>query len=230
MIELIVMSKHQDILNQFFESIMPTIDDGVNINVLSDELYVPVDERISSFHMKEFRPGKYFNHIYDLVKADADYIGIVNDDILFSDRWLSDIREKFSSSNIDMVSPGFAETEDKETFKTQMEKTKDEVGVYKGYFDAFYLFRADLVEELDGFSEDVIQWYDIDWYLKVIQNNYISRISKKVTVMHLKASTIEYDKVDKLQVRRELLNKFGSKGLRDVRLAHTEARRRFIRE
>lgn len=217
MINLIVMSKQQELLNGFFDSLFPTIQDDVEIYVLSKGLDLPADRRVHEVPMPEFNPNKYFNQVAKRIGDRREIIGIVNDDIIFSSGWLEDVKRNLKKFTC--VSPGFIETKNKAKFDHRMWETQNEVAVYEGIFDAFYVFPAYLVDLLGKFDEDIVEWYDIDWYLRMKDAEIDTIVSKRVTVMHLKRATFALNEPDKAKIKREILKKHGKEGLNRAKMS-----------
>lgn len=226
-LNLAVMSKHQHLLDSFFESLLPTIEQDTRAYVITRGLRVPKDDRIIEVQMDSFHPNKYFNQISAMINDDTQYLGIVNDDIVFGKGWLQDIRNKALSQHIYCISPGFVETQDTEVFRKRMEETKSNWGVTAGYFDAFYIFPLSIVDRLHGFDEEIVEWYDIDWYLRLKQAGYTCAVSNSVTVMHLGRQTLSDKTSFKARVKSEIIAKHGANSLRDIKRINSLVREYF---
>lgn len=211
MMNLVVMSKQQELLDSFFESLFPTIDDTVRIFVLSKDLEVPTDERVTAIHMPKFEPNKYFNQVARVHCASEGYMAIVNDDIIFSDGWLQDVNRKLKDYSF--VSPGFVETKDKTLFKIRIKDTMNMETTTEGTFDAFYIFPVSAITLVGYFDEDIVEWYDIDWYLRMTEAGIESVVSDKVTIMHLKRMTYSLEEPNKKRIKAEIIKKHKMSGL-----------------
>lgn len=208
------MSKQQHLLDSFFKSLLPTIGSRARVYAVTGKLKIPRDERVIRLNMDRFEPNKYFNIVSKTLDRD-DHIGIVNDDILFSNGWLDDMLEKLE--RYDCVSPGFIEGRDEDLFHKRVKETRGNVGVNEGIFDAFYIFSNKVVNTLGKFDEDIIEWYDLDWYVRMLDAGIKPVVSKKTTVMHLKRMTFGLMEPDKKKIRSEILAKHGASGLNKMK-------------
>jgi hypothetical protein len=206
MLNLIVHAKHQHLLSQFFASILPTIDENVTIYAVTKGLKLPETKRVIRLDMEEFVPGKYFNIIADKLNKD-DYMGIINDDILFHQGWLEDVLKHLK--NYPIVSPGFIETMNYDYFLERVEKTKDLTGVEPGMHDAFFCFPVWLVDKIGGFNEDAIWWYDMSFFLSANNAGYGFVTSQKVTIQHLVRGTLIVSEIPSAEVYQEIWAKWG---------------------
>lgn len=206
MLNLIVHAKHQHLLSQFFGSILPTIDDNVRIYAVTEGLILPQTKLVIRHDRTEFRPGKYFNLILKELNKD-DYIGIINDDILFSKEWYPDVMRLLKSHPI--VSPGFIETHDYDYFLKRIEATKHLTGVEPGLHDAFFCFPVSVAEKVGGFNEDAIWWYDMSFYLSAHHIGLPFVTSQKVTIQHLVRGTLNPKEIPSKQVYQEIWAKWG---------------------
>jgi len=208
-LNLVVMAKHQFMLNSFFASILPTIDDRVTIYANTKGLELPDDKRIIRLDMTEFRPGKYFNKVLKELSGQNGYMGIINDDILFHKTWLDDVLGHLE--NYTGVSAGFIETSDYRYFLQRIEETKDLGGVEEGMHDAFFCFPIKVAEELGGFDEKTVYWYDQDWFLTMLNAGHQWVTSKKVTIQHLVRGTLSQKAVPAKKNQIEIMEKWGRK-------------------
>lgn len=224
-LNLLVLSRHQTILDGFISSILPTIDDDVKIYAISEGLNVPEDPRIILVGRTEFNPNKYFNIIRSMIpEADRGYVGIVNDDIRFSSDWLSDVREKLEKYNF--VSPGFIETSDCALFQWAC-GCKNDKGVVEGQFDAFFIFDWMLFSLLGDLDESIIDWYDIYLFLKAVNAGFFPVTSKKVTVMHFGSASFSKAEKDLKGIRSAIVEKYGISGLKSAKDNSNNLRRYF---
>src|SRR3990167_5059231 len=141
---LIVHSREQSMLDKFLASVKPTLDGDV-IYAITEDLHAP--NWTHNICRYEFNPNKYFNIVAGL--TDATHLCILNDDILFSDGWLMDLKDKLKFR--ECVSPGFIETSDVRLAEMKTMLTLGYDGVHPGFFDACYAFDAKLVQGLGGF-------------------------------------------------------------------------------
>lgn len=223
MFNLIVMSKNQTLLDQFLKSVFETSDeDKVGVYVLSKDLKLPPN--VAHIRMDEFRPNHYFNRAVSTLDFNS-LVGIVNDDIVLSEGWYEDIMEKFKIS--DFVSPGFIETTKPLEFIRAVSNTEEKEGYYEGIFDAFYCFPAKILLEIGKFDDDIIEWYDLDFLISMLNLGYKPITSKKVTVMHLARQTLTDKTEFKDKVKQEILNKYGQKGLNIARSYPAKIRKEF---
>lgn len=199
------MSRYQEVLDNFFSSLLPTIDDNVRVYAITEGLKLPDDSRIIRVDRAEFAPNKYFNKV--LKDIDGDYFGIVNDDIVFSQGWLEDVLEKLKT--YPCVSPGFVESKD----VSKLEKAISKDGVVTGLFDAFYIFNREVLDTLGKFDEEVVGWYDIDFMLSLYGAGFIPVTSLKVTVLHLGRVSYSLEERDRKSTRDAILKKYGRDGL-----------------
>lgn len=226
MLNLIVMSKQQKLLDSFFESLFPTIDNGVVIHVLSKGLEVPNDPRVNPIYMGEFKPGFYFNRVVKThLRGVNALIGIVNDDIVFTDGWYEDVMKNVE--NHYFFSPGFYEGKDKDRFLQLVNETKDEKRLASGVLDAFYCFPTSVFEKVGMFDKDVVEWYDLDWLIRMIEQEYYPVTSRKVTIMHLSRQTLSDKSKFKNKVKQEILDKHGEKGLKIAKRYPVNIRKEF---
>ena len=100
-------------------------------------------------------------------------------------------------------------------------------GVVKGIFDAFYIFTADAVD-MNWFEEDVVEWYDIYWLLDMMCAGYEPVTSKKVTVMHFCAQTMKNKSGYKKKVKQEIIDRYGTWGLKHARRNPRAIRKAFL--
>jgi hypothetical protein len=159
----------------------------------------------------EFNPNKYFNKIIRENVGGEDIIGIINDDIRFADGWSSDVYRCLKYYHA--MSPGFAETEDTKLFERKVRDTSRDLTVIDGYFDACYFFRRELYDMISPLDENVIEWYDIDWYLSLNKIKIPCYVSRRVKIQHLKRKTFQYEEPDRKKVRNEIIQKYGKLGL-----------------
>lgn len=221
MLNLIVLSKHQWILDGFSNTLLR--DPRLSVYVVHENLEVPYD--FNNIYRTEYHPNKYFNMLCKEFNDD-DYVGIVNDDIVFSENWLDDVLEKLGSYKV--VSPGFIEANDYFYFRKRLEQTKDLEGINEGIFDAFYCFPVSLWKELGPFDEEIVDWYDIDWHLKVLKADYKPVISKKITIMHLKRATYSLEEPSRSQIRSQILSKWGKWGLNTTKSNSVNVREIYV--
>lgn len=223
MIDLFVLSRHQHILDRFFTSLeLSGAKDKVKVYAITEGLRLPdyaIDIRRDSF-----RPTYYFNQIvknYEL----SPYVGIVNDDIEFARGWVDSLIDVLKNNRC--VSPGFIETHDKQLFEVVIEKTASNQGLVEGMFDSFYCFDSALIEEVGGFDESVVEWYDIDWYLTISNAGIKPVTMKKVLVMHYKRETFSLEEPDKKKIRSEIIQRYGKDGLNKAKAFAIDIRKEF---
>jgi hypothetical protein len=212
-LNLFVLSRYQEVLDGFFESILPTIDDKVHIYTITEGLKVPEDPRIFPINRTEFNPIKYFNIAKGMIKdEDKGSIGIINDDIRFSSEWLQDVRKHLEQNNV--VSPGFIETKDYNLFENVVRVTKNtDKKVYKGLFDAFFIVNYPLYDSLDLKDETTASWYDIYITLELYKNHAFPITSQKITVMHFGRTSFPKEEKDLQRIKESIMEKYGYTGL-----------------
>jgi len=220
MMNLLVLSRYQNVLDSFFSSLLPTIDFNVRVFAITEGLKLPDDPRVIRVDRTEFAPNKYFNKVLRLI--DGDYFGIVNDDIIFSQGWLEDVLEKLET--YDCVSPGFVESKDVSKLGTVVSKD----GVVVGLFDAFYIFNKEVLDTLGEFDEGVIGWYDIDFMLSLYKAGFIPVTSRKVTVLHLGRVSYSLEERDKKNTKIAILKKYGRNGLLIAKNNPKSVRKEFL--
>lgn len=223
MLNLVVMSANQDLLDNFFKSLEPTMDDRIKVYAVTEGLKLP--DWAIRVDRTEFHPNKYFNKVLQML--DGGYMGIVNDDIIFSEGWKEDIfrlLEKY-----EYICPGFIETRESNEFITWVHRTRFVTAVTRGMFDAFYIFPVEDAKFLEGFDEDVLMWYDIDWFLRTITSGAKWRTSKRITIQHLGRMSINKKSLPKRQIASQIRKKYG-KSLMTVAGRNSSRLRREIYE
>ena len=105
------------------------------------------------------------------------------------------------------MSPGFIETSDVRLAEMKTMLTLGYDGVHPGFFDACYAFDAKLVQGLGGFDETIVEWYDIDWYLRLLKFGVKPVVSDKVTIQHHKAHTRRREEFNPRDIRNEIIAK-----------------------
>lgn len=210
MLNLIVMSINQDLLDEFFRTLFPTIDENVRIYAFTEGLRLPEDKRVIRMDDFDFNPNRYFNMVCKKL-GDDEYVGIVNDDIILTNGWLEDVRRLLK--DYECASPGFVESRDKTQLSKKSYETRNETDHVVGMFDAFYCFPVSLVRKLGDFDENIIYWYDVDWYVRIKQAGYRCVTAKRVTIQHLARMSLKKAELPRREIKDAVIKKYGKEAL-----------------
>jgi GT2 family glycosyltransferase len=231
MLNLLLLSGHQDILDKFFESIMPTIKGrDVKIYVISEGLEFPESDQVIRVDRTEFHPNKYFNFVCSRIpEEERQYVGIINDDIWFFPGWLDDVLGLLEYHSC--VSPGFLESKNVE----QIEKWKKEATDRKhtmclrGFFCSFYVFNWDVFTNIGVFDEDFVDYYDLDWYARLLKAKLWPVFSNKVSVLHMSSASkrreIAHFRRTAKEYKGVFLKKHGPEGYKAIKNGFKELER-----
>jgi 2-polyprenyl-3-methyl-5-hydroxy-6-metoxy-1,4-benzoquinol methylase len=193
---IIVRTKHQEVIDRFFETYLPTIEgfdvktwvvhpEGITVpegvvsivtNRLGNETYIPILEEIAITLGKE------------MWKSPKVYFGIFNDDLVFSRDWLKDVSEALKT--YDSVTPGYINTSNMEEFNLAVDSTRDETGIIEFFMGACQLTKIDIFLRI-GMLDPQFDWscddLDLLWRLKL--NGLKSVTLKKITIAHAHGTT-----------------------------------------
>jgi len=170
-LEVIVQSKHQNILDEFLSGFKPTTEKFTNL-----KLHILQGENFGASAINPI--------LIDAYKGGTFAVGVLNDDLWFVEGWLEDVVEKLQTYNA--VSPGYVETADFEKFLNAVRLTDKEKGVVEHFYGPCGFFKTSLFREIGLFDERFL-WscddLDLAWRMKL--NGLKSATSKKITIAHL---------------------------------------------
>lgn len=205
-IDMLVFSVYPEILDEFLESIRPTIAKFPNFNL-----------RVET---KEFGNVYANKFLQEVLQREHQVFGILNDDLWFVDGWLEDVLEKLKT--YECVSPGYVETNKKEVFEKAVEATKNAEGVVELGYGASEIMNTSVFRRIGLFDEQFI-WgcddLDLFWRLKL--NGRPSVTSKKITTAHQVGAT-RVKRISKWtnvseESKIKFYNKHGYQSYRDIR-------------
>jgi hypothetical protein len=189
---IIVRANHQDIIDRFFETYLPTIKgfdvktwvihpEGIEIpegvisittDNLNDKTIIPILREI-------IHPiGRLIWHNPDV------YFGIFNDDLIFTDGWLRDVGEALKV--YDSVSPGYINTSSVNELNKAVEETKNDTGIVEFFMGSCQIHRMGILVQI-GMLDPQFGWscgdFDLVWRIKL--NGLKSVTLRKITIAHV---------------------------------------------
>lgn len=230
---LILPSKYQHILDDCYKTLLPSIrDKDAHIFMVSMTANSPKHPQITDIRSTEYAPNKYFNEIVGTLSC--DYVGIINDDIVFNRDWLDDILKNLEI--YDCVSPGYVQSPNADRFIQEVERTKNEVGINNRFFGSCYIFKVSVFGKIGYFDENVVGGYDIDWWWRMKKAGLSCVTLKKVSILHYGALTngsddeaVDYRFRNK-QFKGEFVKKFGGEDWGEMVRAMRGVRKEYVFE
>ena len=174
-LEVIVLSKHQNILDEFLSGFKPTTEKFTNL-----KLHILQGENFGASAINPI--------LIDAYKSGTFAFGVLNDDLWFVEGWLEDVVDKLQI--YDAASPGYIETENFEKFLNAIRLTDKEEGVVEHFYGPCGFFKTNLFREI-GLFDERFSWScdDLDLALRIKLNGKKSGTSKKITIAHLVGAT-----------------------------------------
>lgn len=235
---LILTSKHQKVLDDCYKTLLPSIE-GKDIRIFMISMFAssPPHPQVTDIRSIEYIPNHYFNRVIkEIGNGGSEYVGIINDDIVFEKDWLDNVLENLKI--YDCVSPGYVQSSNPETFIRMVEQTKNETGVRDRFFGSCYVFRSSVFEKIGKFDENVVGGYDIDWWWRMKMAGLSCVTLKKVLIMHYNGLTnrkIDDGEPELARLRSkvfkgEFVKKFGVEEYKKMVIAMRGVRKEYVFE
>jgi GT2 family glycosyltransferase len=184
---LVILSGFQDILDKCIPSLLPTIEGKpIKVYLVTEGLKFPDHPQLIRVDRTEFNPPKYFEIVKNMVPPEErQYFGVVNDDILFHPLWADQVLKLLET--YDCVSPGYVEYPDWGFAQELLGEVTPTSGyeAFQGQFMACYIFRWEVFEKVGMYDETLEDFWDIDWYWRVLCAGYKWMTGKKITIAHI---------------------------------------------
>jgi len=188
LIDINVVSMHQEILDRFWETYLPSVEKYSNLRtiVFHQNLELPESDKIIGIPMqiKGTNWNVVFNKGIEMAKErGADIVGQLNDDLDFTIHWLDDCLPYMEEYPI--ISPGYIQqSKDLEFLKRAEEKTKGRDWVKRFFYGACMLMDVKRID-VSMFDENYL-WgcCDFDLILELRKEAIKSGTLAKVSVLH----------------------------------------------
>ena len=226
MIYLLLNSYNQDILHECYKSLLPSLSKH-NVKLFSITPFKDHTPNTTNILRTEYHPNKYLNKIIKEY-GKPDIIGILNDDIFYSDFWLDDCVEWLEE--YDCVSPGFVQSGNFSKFAALMD-----YAIIPVFFGSCYLFNANVIDAIGEPDENIVDWYDIDWFWRMKKAGMKIGTSKSITIHHF--GTVSGKKTHpnvfgkkKRDFKSGFIQKYGLEDFRNLLPEMRQIRKYFIYE
>ena len=223
---LLLNSYNQDTLKECYKSLIPSLV-GHNVKLFSITPFKDHTPNTVNVLRTEYHPNKYLNKILEENER-PDCIGMLNDDIFYSAYWLTDCLKWLK--DYDCVSPGFVQSGNFSRFAALMD-----YNIVPVFFGSCYLFRTDVIDKIGKPDEEIVDWYDMDWYWRMRKAGLKIGTSKSITIHHF--GTVSGKKTHanvfgkkKRDFKSGFINKFGLEDFKAVLPEMRQIRKYFIYE